>query len=155
MGKRKSPPYSGDTLAPKERSERMSRVRSKDTKPELVVRRLLASMGYRFRLHVRWVPGNPDIVFPRRKKSFLCMVAIGTDTRIVQIVACQNQDLNFEDQSLACLRDGIFAALGLSLPGPAGRRSGGATAHERDRRDAGALRFRAHSRPAAARRLAR
>jgi DNA mismatch endonuclease (patch repair protein) len=65
----KCPPYSGDTLSPKERSERMSRVRSKDTKPELFVRRLLSSMGYRYRLHLRSVPGNPDIGFSRRKKA--------------------------------------------------------------------------------------
>jgi DNA mismatch endonuclease (patch repair protein) len=69
MGKNKRPTYSGDTLSPKERSERMSRVRSKDTKPELFVRRLLSSMGYRYRLHSRSVPGNPDIVFSRPKKA--------------------------------------------------------------------------------------
>jgi len=69
MGKRKTVPYSGDTLSPNERSERMSRVRSKDTKPELVVRGLLTSMGYRYRLHLRTVPGNPDIVFSQRKKA--------------------------------------------------------------------------------------
>lgn len=69
MGGKKKYPYSGDTLSPKERSERMSRVRSKDTKPELFVRRLLSSMGYRYRLHLRSVPGNPDIVFLRRRRA--------------------------------------------------------------------------------------
>lgn len=70
MGNKKErSPYSGDTLSPKERSERMSRVRSKDTKPELCVRQLLSSMGYRYRLHLRSVPGNPDIAFSRRKKA--------------------------------------------------------------------------------------
>ena len=43
----------------------MSRIRGKDTKPELVVRRLLHAMGYRFRLHRRDLPGNPDIVLPQ------------------------------------------------------------------------------------------
>jgi DNA mismatch endonuclease (patch repair protein) len=57
-----------DTLSPKERSDRMRRVRSKDTKLELAVRRLIHSMGYRYRLHVRQLPGCPDLVFPRRKK---------------------------------------------------------------------------------------
>ena len=57
-----------DTLTPAERSERMSRVRSRDTGPELRVRRLLFSMGYRYRLHDRRLPGNPDIVFPGRRK---------------------------------------------------------------------------------------
>lgn len=57
-----------DTLTPKERSERMSRVRGKDTKPEMIVRRLVHSMGYRYRLHRRDLPGTPDLVFPRLKK---------------------------------------------------------------------------------------
>jgi len=46
----------------------MAAVRSKDTAPEMVVRRLLHSLGYRFRLHRRDLPGKPDIVFPGRKK---------------------------------------------------------------------------------------
>ncbi|WP_327437295.1 DNA mismatch endonuclease Vsr [Ensifer adhaerens] len=54
-----------DTLSPSERSERMSRVRNRDTKPELRVRRLVHSLGYRFRLHRRDLPGSPDLVFPR------------------------------------------------------------------------------------------
>lgn len=57
-----------DTLSPEERSERMSRVRGKDTKPELALRRLVHSMGYRYRLHSRRLPGQPDLVFPSRKK---------------------------------------------------------------------------------------
>lgn len=57
-----------DTLTPLERSQRMSRVRSKDTKPEWRVRRLLWGLGFRYRLHSRSLPGRPDIVFPRRKK---------------------------------------------------------------------------------------
>lgn len=57
-----------DTLTPEQRSERMSRVRGKDTKPELVVRRLVHGLGYRFRLHRRDLPGSPDLVFPGRRK---------------------------------------------------------------------------------------
>jgi DNA mismatch endonuclease (patch repair protein) len=57
-----------DTLTPAERSERMSRVRSKDTKPELRVRCLVHRMGFRYRLHARDLPGNPDLVFPSRGK---------------------------------------------------------------------------------------
>ncbi|HBI46414.1 MAG TPA: very short patch repair endonuclease, partial [Planctomycetales bacterium] len=57
-----------DSLSPEERSERMSRVRNKDTKPELVVRRLVHSLGYRYRLHSGRLPGRPDIVFAGRKK---------------------------------------------------------------------------------------
>jgi DNA mismatch endonuclease, patch repair protein len=58
-----------DTLGKSERSERMSRVRGKDTKPEIAVRRLLHGMGYRYRLHARDLPGSPDIVFRGRRKA--------------------------------------------------------------------------------------
>ena len=56
---------------PLSRSERMARIRKVDTKPELVVRKLLHALGFRFRLHRRDLPGNPDIVFPARKKVIL------------------------------------------------------------------------------------
>lgn len=46
----------------------MARVRSRDTKPELTVRRLLHSRGYRYRLHDKRLPGSPDLVFASRKK---------------------------------------------------------------------------------------
>ncbi|MEM5449096.1 very short patch repair endonuclease [Paraburkholderia guartelaensis] len=57
-----------DTLTPAERSARMALVRAKDTKPELLVRRLVHGMGYRYRLHRRDLPGTPDLVFPGRSK---------------------------------------------------------------------------------------
>ena len=55
-----------DTLSKGARSERMSRVRAKDTKPEMFVRRLVYSLGFRYRLHRRDLPGKPDLVFPSR-----------------------------------------------------------------------------------------
>lgn len=58
-----------DTLSPAARSERMSRVRGKDTKPEMLVRRLVHGLGYRYRLHGRKLPGAPDLVFPTRRKA--------------------------------------------------------------------------------------
>jgi DNA mismatch endonuclease (patch repair protein) len=60
--------YRMDTLGPSQRSERMSRVRGKDTVPELMVRRLVHGMGYRYRLHRRDLPGRPDLVFATRRK---------------------------------------------------------------------------------------
>ncbi len=54
-----------DFLSPAERSERMSRIRSRNTKPELVLRRLLHGMGLRYRLGGAGLPGRPDLVFPR------------------------------------------------------------------------------------------
>lgn len=49
----------------------MSRIRAKDTKPEIAVRRLLHGMGFRFRLHASRLPGCPDIVLPRWKTVVL------------------------------------------------------------------------------------
>lgn len=57
-----------DRLTPESRSRNMSCIRGKDTRPELVVRRLLHRLGYRFRLHDRMLPGSPDIVFRSRRK---------------------------------------------------------------------------------------
>lgn len=57
-----------DTIPPSERSEIMSRVRAKDTRPEMLVRRLVFAEGYRYRLHDRKLPGCPDLVFRGRAK---------------------------------------------------------------------------------------
>lgn len=57
-----------DPLSPAERSEQMRRVRGKDTTPEMVVRRLVHAMGHRYCLHVRGLPGTPDLVFPGLQK---------------------------------------------------------------------------------------
>ena len=56
-----------DPLTPAQRSERMSRVRHKDTVPELIVRRIVHRLGYRYRLHGPDLPGKPDLVFRGRK----------------------------------------------------------------------------------------
>jgi DNA mismatch endonuclease (patch repair protein) len=56
-----------DTLTPDERSVRMSRVRGRNTKPELIVRGLVHGLGYRYRLHRKELPGRPDLVFPGRR----------------------------------------------------------------------------------------
>ena len=45
----------------------MSRIRSKDTKPEMIVRKFLHGQGFRYRLHVKDLPGKPDIVLPKYK----------------------------------------------------------------------------------------
>lgn len=57
-----------DTVSARRRSEIMARVRSKDTAPEMFVRRLIFSMGYRYRLHAPDLPGKPDLVFRSRAK---------------------------------------------------------------------------------------
>lgn len=57
-----------DTLTATQRSAQMSKVRSLDTKPEMHIRRLVFSMGYRFRLHRRDIPGCPDLAFIAKRK---------------------------------------------------------------------------------------
>ncbi|MFM2466671.1 very short patch repair endonuclease [Paraburkholderia sp. RL17-368-BIF-A] len=57
-----------DNLTPEQRRKTMQRVRAADTAPELRVRRLLFGLGYRYRLHVKDLPGRPDIVFRGRRK---------------------------------------------------------------------------------------
>lgn len=60
-----------DTVDPAKRSEIMSRIRSRDTKPEMIVRRIAHGLGFRFRLHRRDLPGSPDLVFPRYKSVIM------------------------------------------------------------------------------------
>lgn len=57
-----------DIVDQQTRSRMMGRIRGKDTKPELVVRRIAHRLGYRFRLHRRDLAGSPDLVFPRLRK---------------------------------------------------------------------------------------
>ena len=54
-----------DFLSREERSNRMSRIRSRDTAPELALRKALHAMGFRYRVDDRRLPGRPDLVFPR------------------------------------------------------------------------------------------
>jgi DNA mismatch endonuclease, patch repair protein len=54
-----------DVLSAEQRRLNMSRIRGRDTKPEIAVRRIAHRLGYRFRLHRRDLPGRPDLVFPR------------------------------------------------------------------------------------------
>jgi len=60
-----------DNHSPESRSALMSRIRPKNTAPEMIVRRMLHALGYRFRLHRKDLPGTPDIVFPGRRKAIM------------------------------------------------------------------------------------
>jgi DNA mismatch endonuclease (patch repair protein) len=60
-----------DNLTPEKRSIIMRAIKSSNTKPELIVRKMLHSAGYRYRLHPKNLPGRPDIVFPVRRKAIL------------------------------------------------------------------------------------
>lgn len=56
-----------DVHTPEQRSYNMSRIAGRDTKPEMMVRRILHAAGFRYRLHVKDLPGKPDLVFPRAR----------------------------------------------------------------------------------------
>ena len=56
-----------DVHTPEIRSYNMSRIRNKDTKPEMIVRKYLFGNGFRYRIHVKELPGKPDIVMPKFK----------------------------------------------------------------------------------------
>lgn len=57
-----------DKISPEQRSENMRRIRSYDTSPELIVRKIVYGLGYRYRLHIKDLPGKPDLVFKKKKK---------------------------------------------------------------------------------------
>src|SRR5262245_45424552 len=60
-----------DVLTPEQRRFNMSRIRGRDTKPEMLLRQGLHARGFRYRLHPRELPGRPDMVFPRRQAAIL------------------------------------------------------------------------------------
>lgn len=57
-----------DVLTPEQRHRNMSNIRSKNTKPEITLRKLVYSLGYHYRLHSKDLPGKPDLVFLTKKK---------------------------------------------------------------------------------------
>lgn len=56
-----------DVVSPEVRSRMMAGIKGKNTRPELLIRRLLFAEGFRYRLHVKTLPGKPDLVLPRYK----------------------------------------------------------------------------------------
>ena len=88
----------------------MSAVRGRDTKPEMIVRRLLHSMNYRYRLHRKDLPGSPDIVFATRRKAIFvhgcfwhrhCGCAKATSPRTRAAFWTEKFDRNVERDRLA------------------------------------------------------
>jgi DNA mismatch endonuclease (patch repair protein) len=63
-----------DTVTPEHRSKIMSKIKGKDTKPEMVVRSVCHEIGLRYRLHRKDLPGTPDLVFPKHR---LCIFVHG------------------------------------------------------------------------------
>ncbi|CAN5520630.1 hypothetical protein BH11BAC1_BH11BAC1_00610 [soil metagenome] len=69
-----------------QRSYNMSRIKGKNTKPEILVRKYLYVQGFRFRLHDKKLPGKPDIVLPKYKTVILFIDVSGMDIRDVNIL---------------------------------------------------------------------
>jgi len=57
-----------DVLTPQQRSFNMSRIRNRNTRPEMIVRSIVHRLGYRYRLHKKDLPGKPDVVLVRHRK---------------------------------------------------------------------------------------
>jgi len=104
------------------RSALMSRVRAKNTKPEIVVRRAAHALGYRFRLHRRDLPGCPDLVFPGRKKVIFvngcfwhrhagCPMASTPKTRTEFWSTKFNQNMRRDAEAISGLRNSGWACL--------------------------------------------
>ncbi len=58
-----------DCLTPEQRKKNMSAIKGRDTKPEILLRKLLHRLGYRFRIQRKDLPGRPDIVLPRSSRG--------------------------------------------------------------------------------------
>lgn len=88
-----------DTIDQPSRSRVMARVKGKNTGPELWVRKMVFAAGYRYRIHVKNLPGSPDLTFPGRKKSSSCMDVFGIGMRAVIWLACLSRELIFGAQN--------------------------------------------------------
>jgi hypothetical protein len=75
-----------DVHTPEQRSFNMSRIKSRNTKPEMLVRKFLHTHGFRYRLHVKDLPGKPDIVLQNIRPSFLYTVVSGTGMKAEESV---------------------------------------------------------------------
>ncbi|MBT3055799.1 MAG: DNA mismatch endonuclease Vsr [Candidatus Thiodiazotropha sp. (ex Codakia orbicularis)] len=77
-----------DTLSKEDRSKLMSRIHGRDTRPEMIVRGLIHKLGYRYRLHAKFLPGKPDLVFTARKKVIFvhgCFWHRHTDCKLARL----------------------------------------------------------------------
>jgi len=94
-----------DTVSKAKRSALMARIRSKDTTPELVVRRLLHKLGYRFRLHRKDLPGRPDIVLPRHRKIILIQGCFWHGHANCQLASKPKSNIDYWNPKIASNRE--------------------------------------------------
>lgn len=111
-----------DRLSPEKRSELMSKVRGKDTTPEMRVRRLLHAMGIRYRLHDSKLPGKPDIVMKSRNKAIFvhgcfwhrhpgCKMATTPKSKIDFWTEKFDQNVRRDENARKALEDGGWEVL--------------------------------------------
>ena len=96
-----------DIYSREKRSDIMARVKATDSTPELAVRRVLHSLGYRFRLHRTNLPGKPDIVLPKYKSVILFTDVSGITIRDVRNPNCRNQMQTFGEKRFWITSQGI------------------------------------------------
>ncbi len=83
-----------DILTPDQRHECMSHIRSRNTKPEVKLRKELSRLGYRYRLNVKGLDGSPDIVLAKYRTCIFVKDASGTATKVVRYLFCIKQTLS-------------------------------------------------------------
>ena len=86
-----------DRLTPQQRHKNMAAIRSKDTKPEMIVRRGLWSRGFRYRLNYKWLPGHPDLVL---RKYRTCIFVNGCFWHAHLVKFSPNESSEFSVESL-------------------------------------------------------
>ena len=120
-----------DVLTPEQRRLNMSRIRGKDTKPELLLRHGLHARGLRYRLHRKDLPGRPDMVFPRYRAAILVHGCFwhGHDCPLFKLPATRREFWAGQDRGqpgARCARPGEAGCRRLARPGGLGMRPEGA-----------------------------
>jgi DNA mismatch endonuclease (patch repair protein) len=84
-----------DIFSKYKRSDIMSKISGKETKPEILVRKYLFSKGFRYRKNVKELPGKPDIVLPKYRTIIFIHGCFGMLTKVVRSRLCRQQTMNF------------------------------------------------------------
>lgn len=83
-----------DIKSPEERSRNMRAIRSKDTKPEVYLRKLLFAQGLRYRKNVSQIPGHPDMYLAKYRTAIFVHGRFWHDTRAANTLTCRKAGLN-------------------------------------------------------------
>ena len=97
-----------DIVSPEKRSQNMSAIRSKNTKPEVYLRKLLFAQGYRYRIADKSVPGHPDIFCVNTIRRFSSTVASGIVTQTANTHIRQRAAWSFGKRSLMITSSGML-----------------------------------------------